>query len=65
MRTPHNLAVVQTVKLLHRSGSGTSVYALCDASSNFPYEKVTKKFPGIRHFQCSFIGKANDLTSWY
>mmetsp|Transcript_3675 Transcript_3675/g.5031 ORF Transcript_3675/g.5031 Transcript_3675/m.5031 type:complete len:356 (+) Transcript_3675:73-1140(+) len=49
------------------SGSGTSVYALRSKSNPtvFPFDEIAAKFPGLRHYQCSFVGRTNDLTSWY
>lgn len=50
-----------------RSGSGTSVFALRDKSNPnpFPAEEISQRFPGLRHFKCSFVSRANDLISWY
>lgn len=52
------------------SGSGTSVYALVNAavSKDKIAEKlvnVLKSFPTVRHFECQFINKVDDATSWY
>jgi hypothetical protein len=45
------------------------VYALRDSrlppSSAFDVSSILAKFPSVSHFQCSFLGRSDDVTSWY
>ena len=50
------------------SGSGTSIYALVKSEAGSvagSVEKILQAFPTVLHFECEFLNKKDDLTSWY
>ena len=66
--SPCNLFIVLVkICFCFRSGSGTSVFALRDKKNPipFPAEEIAKRYQGLRHFKCSFIGRTDDISNWY
>jgi 4-diphosphocytidyl-2-C-methyl-D-erythritol kinase len=53
------------------SGSGTSIYAIVRGGSGSKEQleaavgNVLKAFPTVRHFECNFINKVDDVRTWY